>query len=123
MRVFIIDDEEVSIFIIRNMLTFQGIASEEEITSFLYSEEALDTLLKCEKEELPDIILLDLAMPVLDGWQLLEKLAPFKSKFERCRIHILTSSIVQSDEVRAKKNSMVSGFMHKPISAAEISKL
>ena len=124
MRVFIIDDEDVSIFIIRNLLMYEGIAAEKDITSFLSAQEALDVLLDCSEEELPDIILLDLAMPVLDGWQFLEILEPIKPKLDnRCSIHILTSSIVQSDEVRARSNHMISGFIHKPIRLADIKKL
>ena len=64
------------------MLIHQDVIKEEDITAFLSAQEALDTLLKCKEEELPEIMLLDLAMPFLDGWKVFEELTPFRSKFE-----------------------------------------
>jgi CheY-like chemotaxis protein len=112
---------KIGVYIIRQKLILEGVFEEKEILTFLSAKEALHSLTQCSDEEIPDIILLDLNMPEMDGWQFLNALAPYESRFkERCRIYILTSSIVFSDEAKAKENPMVSGIIHKPISAENI---
>lgn len=124
MKVFIIDDEQVHIFITLKKLVTQGLSEEKDIKTFLSAKDALTILYKCGNEDLPDIMLLDINMPEMSGWQFLEVIEPFKSRFkERCRIYILTSSLTKSDENRAQGNSLVAGFIRKPISNEELRKI
>lgn len=66
--------------------------------------------------ELPDVILLDLNMPVLDGWGFLEeyaKLVPFLSK--KIITYIVSSSNDPADINRSRHISSVKDFVVKPI--------
>ncbi len=121
MKVYIVDDEEIGIFIISQKLLIENIAGEKDIFAFVSAKEALNALFQCGYENLPDILLLDLSMPEMDGWQFLEAIEEMEPKWKKkCRVFILTSSIVPSDEARAKGNSFVAGFFRKPISVEDI---
>jgi CheY-like chemotaxis protein len=122
MKVYIIDDEEVNIFLTRKKLISAGLSEDKDIHAFLFAKDALSSLFKCSAENLPDVVLLDINMPEMDGWQFLDALAPFKSRFKEIRIYILTSSLALSDEAIAKDNSMVAGFIRKPISDEDFRK-
>lgn len=121
MRVFIVDDEQVSLFITNRMLILEGGLEDKNIHAFLSAKEALLSLSQGNEEHLPDIILLDINMPEMDGWQFLEALQPHWMRLKgRCRICILTSSLDLSDAEKAKENPMVFGFMQKPIGTENI---
>ena len=64
----------------------------------------------------PQLILLDLFMPVLDGWQFLDEYAKTIAKPTSSRLYVLTSSIDPRDQERAEKHPLVDGFLSKPVS-------
>jgi CheY-like chemotaxis protein len=72
---------------------------------------ALSFLLESTDVE-PDLILLDLNMPFLTGWQFLDKL---KENGLNYRVVILTSSINPMDKQKAEDYPLIDGFLIKPI--------
>ncbi len=122
MKVFIIDDDDFSLFFTRYKLNAENLTAD--IHTFLWAEEALDALLECAPEDVPEVVLLDLNMPLMDGWQFLEALAPRWAVIsKKCRIYILTSSLDSSDKSKADLNPMVSALFAKPIGSEEVSLL
>jgi CheY-like chemotaxis protein len=92
-----------------NIYTHTGAKSAIE---FLRNMERLDVAEKV----LPDVIFLDIDMPLMDGFQFLdefEKLSDMTRK--KCRIVMLTSSINPQDFSRSKKYSNVKLYLNKPL--------
>lgn len=117
--VALVDDEEVFHWIVKKNIEHAKINCE--LLSFYNGQEILDHL-KDPSLQRPDIILLDLNMPVLGGWQFLEEYA------EECVsldivIYIVTSSIDPEDLNRAKKIPCVKDFISKPLTSEILEKL
>ncbi|WP_022825036.1 response regulator [Hymenobacter norwichensis] len=119
MQIVLVDDEHVSIFITRKMLEREGLA--DEIHTFELPEEALRYVQSKLPGHAPNVILLDLNMPGLDGWAFLEALQPYEAQLlGQCFIYILTSSLDPTDTVRANEFPLVSGLIHKPLDRIQI---
>ena len=100
---FVVDDDKIFHFIIKKLLLNNNINVNS--TFFENGLEAIDGIKsKLENgENLPDLILLDINMPILDGWQFLEEFKLLK-KFlkEEISIYIISSSDNVVDRNRAK---------------------
>jgi CheY-like chemotaxis protein len=91
-----------------------------EITTAKNGEEAIkyfDTLKTTDTSKKPQLIFLDLNMPVMDGWEFLDCFSsPAYSEFHDIKVIILSSTIDPEDLKKSKKYSMVIDFFSKPIS-------
>ena len=77
-------------------------------------KEAIKYLDKRKDPDTPVLLILDLNMPVLDGWDFLEVLAA-KPYSKNVFVVIVTSSIFQEDQKRALENPQVIGYFVKPL--------
>ena len=113
----IIDDEETSQFMTK--VAIRRVSSASRIIHFFNGKEALQFLgaQSTNESELPDIILLDLNMPLMDGWTFLDEFELIRPILKKnIKIFILTSSIDQNDIDKAKDYFKVVSFFSKPLS-------
>jgi len=62
------------------------------------------------------LIFLDLNMPIMNGWEFLEKLSQIKNKIKiHYKIYILSATVNPDDKKMAKDNGLVTGFLSKPL--------
>ena len=116
-KVFIIDDDTIHQRLAQIMIEKHQLF--DDYTSYTDAEKALSFLQehKGNPTNLPDVILLDLNMPVIDGWDFLDLLEGFRNELSKAiRIFIVTSSVDEKDILRAQNYSAVTGFISKPLS-------
>ncbi|MGG7036211.1 MAG: response regulator [Flavobacterium sp.] len=121
-NVYVVDDDEVFHFLVKKMLSANDI--EVKPSFFKNGFDALTDLKNKLKLDngLPDVILLDLNMPVLDGWQFLEEFKSLKdSLMKNIAVYIISSSDNVMDRERADGFSEeISGYFLKPVTVESI---
>lgn len=120
-KVVLIDDDKI--FNLIHELKLKDTGLVDIVESFSDPEVAVEylrTTSEFSPDSFPEIILLDLNMPTMDGWQCLDRFSTFTGVFRRSRIMILSSSVAVSDRVRSRDYAMVSGFMSKPLDKEKI---
>ena len=72
-------------------------------------------------EKIPDIILLDINMPIMDGWEFMEEMSLIKSQLnKKIIVYIVSSSIAVEDKKKSKTYSDIIGYLSKPISMNDL---
>jgi CheY-like chemotaxis protein len=115
-KFIIIDDDSINNFLVKSIL--KQLTSDSDVESFTDPEIALDRLLSLENENFKDLIIfLDLNMPVLNGWDVLDKLTErFGGKLPaNAVLYIASSSDIQEDISKSKVYEMVNGYLTKPL--------
>ncbi|MDX5319774.1 MAG: response regulator [Bacteroidota bacterium] len=116
-HILLVDDNEIDLFLHEKLIRLSEIC--HRIDSFTTAQEALDFLEK--SEDRPDVILLDIQMPEMDGFDFLKhyELIPGLD-FEKIRIFMVSSSLDFGDISKAKANPLVAEFMKKPLNMKEL---
>lgn len=118
----IIDDDPIFVFGTKKIMEMTNFC--ESIVVYKNGKEAYESLkaIILANEPQPDIILLDLNMPVWDGWQFLDEFIQIPNK-KTITIYIITSSVDPADVQKAKKYDAISSYIVKPITTAELKKI
>jgi CheY-like chemotaxis protein len=117
----LVDDDDVFVFLTTRMLEKYKLVDlikifENGYDALVFIKENLGNI-----ESLPDIILLDLSMPIMDGWQFLDEFVKINLKIgKKITIYICSSSISPNDIARAKAISAVSDFIIKPMTKEKL---
>lgn len=115
--IYIIDDDKANNFLTRIMLEDAGLTNFRQ---FRMVDEAMDELRRIAAENLvseyPELILLDLNMPVKTGWDFLEEFRGIPDEIKnKAKIYMLTSSDYRGDHEKAKSYPEVLQFIDKPV--------
>ena len=123
-KVMIVDDTLVDRYTASYVMKKNAFAAE--VLEFDMATKAIEYLEtnKDNGEMLPEIILLDISMPEMDGFQFLDRLALLPKCIEQsCCIIMLSSSLNPEDHQRADDNPVVKKFINKPLSKADLDEI
>jgi CheY-like chemotaxis protein len=118
---FLIDDDVINLKIAEMFIRHHDVA--DQIISFTEADQALKYLSENSEDitKLPDIILLDINMPVMDGWEFLDAFSGMKGMLKKQPgIFVVTSSIYPADKEKAFSYDTVGGFVTKPLKKEDL---
>ncbi|MEC5164708.1 CheY-like chemotaxis protein [Flavobacterium sp. PL11] len=116
---YIIDDDKLTVKLMSILISKNEFC--EDIQTFYNAEQALLQLKNVIKNdlEIPDAILLDINMPIMDGWQFLDEFNCLTIK-KPITIFMMTSSIDPADIEKAKTYEVVKHYVEKPITVKKL---
>jgi CheY-like chemotaxis protein len=120
-KIWVIDDDEIYQIIVAKIIQKTDLFST--ISSFCNGKDGLEALINTleNKDLLPDIILLDINMPVMDGWDFMEEMELLESlQIKHISVYIASSSIAIEDKNKSKKYPAILGYLSKPITINDI---
>ncbi|TDQ33006.1 response regulator [Zeaxanthinibacter enoshimensis] len=114
--ILLIDDDEATNFLHKIIIKRADCAHNiVAVDSGPKALEFLNTKVNGEYPR-PDIIFLDINMPIMDGWEFLEEYKKLDKKTHAAKIVVmLTTSLNPDDREKAKSLDLLDGFMNKPL--------
>ncbi|WP_316823243.1 response regulator [Pedobacter gandavensis] len=121
-KLLVIDDDDINIFIIKKIVEKTGY--NVEMVAKTNGQMAIDyiNMTISLQESLPQLVLIDINMPVLNGWEFLDAfgLLNIPNKID---MYMLSSSVYENDIEKAKTYQSVKGFISKPLSIERLTEL
>lgn len=112
----IIDDDPIYQLLINKSISIAQTGYRS--LCFRNGKEALDYFIADPKQRLPGIILLDLEMPIMDGWDFLDEIDRLDTA--NTAIYVVSSSISHEDIEKAKSFPKIKGYFSKPFDLENI---
>jgi len=115
-NVMVIDDNRIDLYIASRMITQNNFG--KNVMQYSSALEALKFLRENQENlsELPDVIFLDIYMPVMSGFEFMDEYdkltAPLKNN---CKVFIISSSLDEQDITRANNDENIVAMKEKPI--------
>jgi CheY-like chemotaxis protein len=118
----VIDDDEINVFIIKKIVQKTGY--DVNLTSKSNGQLALDYLIGIvnAKGKFPQLILVDINMPLLNGWEFLEAYEQLQMPVQT-QMYMVSSSVYENDIEKAKSYKTINGFISKPLSIDRLTDL
>ncbi len=120
---YVIDDDKIYHFLLKNLLKQNNI--DVKSTFFQNGQDAIEHIKSVDADNLADLILLDVNMPIMNGWQFLEEYIKVMDTLDKLPvIYMISSSNNEVDINKAREFSgMVKDYFLKPICKEDIDKI
>lgn len=123
--IMLIDDSEIDNMVNAHILSKNNIAKNIIVHSS--ANDALNYLSKINHNSdflIPDVILLDINMPIMNGFGFLVEFEKFDdSLLNKIKVVMLTSSVDPNDIRRSKEYKTVQSFISKPLSIEHLNSI
>lgn len=119
---WIIDDDPIFVYGTKRIM--KEVQFSNAVDVYHNGQDALEKLNETLllKEAIPDIILLDLNMPIMNGWEFLDQfMALLKTRaMEQTQIYVVSSSVDPRDLEKVREYQVVKGYISKPITPNDL---
>lgn len=123
--ILLVDDDEINNFI--SIKLIRKALFNADITACLNGKFAIDQLVEMQgkgTDKLPDYILLDINMPIMNGWEFLDEYKRLGiDPLSKTKIFIISSSVFSNDINKARSYPLVKSFISKPLSVDKIKEM
>ncbi|HEY9000938.1 MAG TPA: response regulator [Mucilaginibacter sp.] len=123
-KLVFIDDDPIDHFLMKHIL--RGKNYFDTTTYTVYGSLVLDYIEehKSEPEKLPDMIFVDLNMPMFSGWDFLKRMEQMQHEISKdIPVFVISSSLRPDDKATSSKYSFVQDFLSKPVNSEEIERI
>ncbi len=123
-NVFVIDDDDIYQFTIG--MALKNIPRVKLVHTFFDGAKALEHIKinQNQVDELPDIIFLDINMPVMDGFQFMDEFVDLLPKLNKnIKVYMVSSSMDPKDIKKAKRINEISDYLIKPLNAKVVKEI
>lgn len=118
-RVFLIDDNRIEQKLFTLLVRIKQLPLD--VTTFMDAESALDILETLKDEEFPDVIITDIKMPLMDGFDLADAMLEKYGQQSKNLLFIINSSSLRTEDMeRATEHPIVSSFVEKPFNVEKV---
>lgn len=117
----IIDDDEIYLFSVKKIIEINKLS--DKVLEFKNGQEALEffTQYHNDCDALPDVIFLDINMPMMNGWEFIEEFQKIKPAISKdIMLYVVSSSVDKMDVDKAKSQASVHDYLTKPITASQL---
>ncbi len=123
--ILLVDDDEINNFI--SIKLIKKAVENTAISACLNGRFAIEELVEIQKHDpslLPDFILLDINMPIMNGWEFLDEYKRLNiDPLGKSKIYIISSSVFSNDINKARSYPLVKNFISKPLSVDKIKEM
>ena len=123
-KLVFIDDDPIDHFLMKHIL--RGKNYFDTTTYTIYGSLVLDYIEehKSDPEKLPDMIFVDLNMPLFSGWDFLKRMEQMQHEISKnIPVFVISSSVRPDDKATSSKYSFVQEFISKPVNGQEIERI
>ncbi|WP_400076172.1 response regulator [Winogradskyella sp. R77965] len=119
----IIDDDNIYVNLVKKIIETKKLC--DHLLIFKDGKEGIEyfeaLLQNLEEKNIPEVILLDINMPIMDGWEFIERFTKIRNKFNTpITLYLVSSSIDIRDINKAKSLSTVKNYLIKPVKIDEL---
>jgi CheY-like chemotaxis protein len=120
-KVLLIDDDEITVTICDRLMKISDFAAN--VIACPDGQRATDYLVE-NVSCLPEIILVDLQMGIMNGWDFLNWFQKWPASLQKCpAVYVLSSSLSHEDVQRSESYGCVKGFIVKPITVEHLNNI
>lgn len=114
LNIFLVDDDHIYQFTAKKTLEAMGVGGH--VSVFMDGQAAMNFIKAhlTEPSALPDIIFLDINMPVMDGWQFVEEFQRLQFS-KKVSLFMVSSSVDAADLKKSKEFTIISDYIIKPV--------
>jgi CheY-like chemotaxis protein len=121
-NLLVIDDDDINIFIIKKIvekadLNINMVSKGNGQQAIAYIKDLI-----ANQEQFPNLMLIDINMPIMNGWEFIEAYQMLNVQ-QNVDMYILSSSVYENDIEKTKSYPLVKGFISKPLSIDRLKEL